>query len=137
MGPPYPTQRDLYGAIWRVDMVAAGASTAAGFLWVFGFMALIAIASLIAGIEIPPQVAGTWWTVVLVIYLAALFGGGLLLMAWSSSVMYRRFGLTCPSCGAQLDGVRKARACLASGRCPACGNPMVAKSHHATPKHKD
>lgn len=137
MGPPYPAQRDLYWAVWRVDMIAAGASTATGFVWMFGSTALIAIASLISGIEIRSQFAGTGWIVLLLICLTALFGGGLWLMHLSSSVMYRRFGLFCPSCGAQLDGIRKARKCLASGRCPACGIPMVAESHHATPKQKD
>jgi hypothetical protein len=129
---PYPTQRDLFWAIWRVDMIATAASTAGGFLWIFGFTALIALAFVVAGLEIPEQVAGASWTVFLVVYLMGLFGGGFSLMYWCSRLAFRRFGLVCPSCGSRCDGFRKERKCLASGRCPACGTPVVVKSDDQT-----
>lgn len=133
MALPFKTQRELFWATWRVDMIATSVSAGVGFLWMFGFTGLLALLMVAFDVDIPPALNG----VVSFVYVVLTFGGGLSLMWLSSRMAYRRFGLVCPSCRLQLNGYRKKRKLLAHGCCPACGNPMVATPQNSSLDRSD
>jgi hypothetical protein len=118
-------RKALFWALWRVEMLATMASTAAGFIWILGVPLLIAIVSMLLGIQIPQEPAGPYWFWASALIVGVMLGGGFGLMMTARWLVFRRKAVKCLHCTRRFGTSIKERQLLATGRCPACGDAVT------------